>query len=178
MLKRMKRRWRVCSPCSWSGSAWFWDSLTESLLFQDISTGALMMPTTMMMTRRGRGRSPCSSRGSRRSRPGSPPSSQTLPAEVCKIKVILGSFSNWLESGCHLQFQEQAGWGTRLDHLGMGTKSSLYKIRLSLHDLRVALLHHRVDHVDKGGGASHDHLRQPLGYLPTIYLEWSKCSFD
>ena len=115
MLKRMKRRWRVCSPCSWSGSAWFWDGLTESLLFQDISTGALRMPTTMMMTRRGKGRSPCNSRGSRRSRPGSPPSSQTLPAEVCKIKVILVSFANWLESGCHLQFQEQAGWGTRLD---------------------------------------------------------------
>ena len=32
------------------------------------------------------------------------------------------SFPNWLESGCHLQFQEQAGWGTRLDYLGMGTK--------------------------------------------------------
>ena len=50
----------------------------------------------------------------------------------------------------------------------MGTKSSLYKIRLSLHDLRVALLHHGVDHVDKGAGASHDHLRQPLGYLAPI----------
>ena len=50
----------------------------------------------------------------------------------------------------------------------MGTKSSLHKIQLLLHDLRVALLHHRVDHVDKGGGASHDHLRQPLGYLAPI----------
>ena len=145
--------------------------MTESLLFQDISTGALRMPTTMMMTRRGKGRSPCSSRGSRRSRPGFPPSSQTLPAEVWKIRVILVSFHNRFESGCHFQFQEQAGWGTRLDYLGMGTKSSLYKILLLLHDLRVALLHHRVDHVDKGGGASHDHLRQPLGYLPTIKFE-------
>ena len=63
--------------------------LDRIAFFQDISTGALRMPTTMMMTRRGKGRSPCSSRGSRRSRPGSLPSSQTLPAEVCKIKVIL-----------------------------------------------------------------------------------------
>ena len=61
-----------------------------------------------------------------------------------------------------------SGLGNRLDYLGMGTKSSLYKIQLLLHDLRVALLHHRVDHVDKGGGASHDHLRQALGYLAPI----------
>ena len=50
----------------------------------------------------------------------------------------------------------------------MGTQISLHKIQLILHDLRVALLHHRVDHVDKGGGASHDHLRQALGYLAPI----------
>ena len=61
-----------------------------------------------------------------------------------------------------------SGFGNRLDFLGMGTKSSLYNILLFLHDLRVALLHHRVDHVDKGGGASHDHLRQPLGYFAPI----------
>ena len=61
-----------------------------------------------------------------------------------------------------------SGLGNPTRFLGMGTKSSLYNLLLFLHDLRVALLHHRVDHVDKGGGASHDHLRQPLGYLAPI----------